>query len=178
MSIDINLLRAKDENVLRKEKQVRIVWIASWIFLAIAGLSSAVSFLLAQSFSQSPARKESENLIRNISAATHTKEKKLLLVKDRLAGISSILKTRTSYGKSINTFIGKFPQDVLIENLDLDKKTLQITVSSPTLLSLNTLIDDLTDMAKQKELIRSLSLESITGGQKNSKYLVTLKADL
>ena len=176
MSSDINLLSSRNRELFKKEKQVKKVRIIAAGILFLVAFSSIASFFLNRNFSSSY-KKEEDSLLREISLM-HSKEAKLLIVKDRLQSIADILKTRVSYAKTTSVFLEKIPPEVQIEELQISQKSLTLSISSTSLASIDTVIKNFTDMAKQKQILKSLTLGSLTFVPRTGRYLTTLQATL
>ena len=173
---DINLLRAKDEGVLKEEGKVRRIWFLAIVFFLATLISLIVSVVMSKSAATSVASQGTDLLQK--ASSLHLREEKMLILTDRLRGVSDILKLRVPYGKTIGAILGKLPQGVSIEKFDIDKNTFLMIVSSSNLAALNTLVEGFTAMAKNKEIIKTLTLVSLTGDPKGGRYLATLQAGL
>ncbi len=149
----------------------------SFIFLFLVGLSSIIAFFLSKQFSLASLQEQQKQIQQRIYPL-RKKEAKLFIVNNRLKGISDILKTRSNYYATSNGILQKVVSDVSLVRLTLDSKKVSLTASSQSLLSVNNFIDALTGMAKQKEIISSLILGSISLNEKTSQYSVSLEADL
>lgn len=175
MNSDINLLSNVDTGLQRQKKWEKVLRILSFLSLIFVGLSSIIVFLLSQQFSLSSITKEQQLVLQKISNL-RKKEAKLLVINNRLRGIFDILNKRLDYSKTTNSILQKVPSEVMIEKLAIDNNKVFLTASSDSLLSINNLIDSLIDMAKKKETITFIVLNSLSLSEKTSRYLINLEA--
>lgn len=172
---NINLLSQRNSELLRQEKKIRKARIIAVGFLAFVAVTSIAAFFLNRSFSLSLAKKEEDRILQE-RVLLSKKEAKLVLVNDRLKSITDILNTRTQYGKTITGVLRKIPEGISIERLEIGKENLNLTFSSTSLFSVNIIINNLLDMARRKEVIENLTLESVNLNDKTGVYTATVKA--
>lgn len=177
MSNDINFLLDQKKDVAKKQGKIRTLRLVAVGILLLLGLSSVTAFLLNQNAFPSSLKEEESGLLKDVSLL-HDKEAKLLLVTDRLQNISEILAQRANYSLVVNSFLKQIPQEASIERFQVGKMDFELTVSSASLISIGTTIDNLTDMAKKKEIIKDLTLESLVLDQGGGKYSAVLRANL
>ncbi|MBI4089399.1 MAG: hypothetical protein HY424_01670 [Candidatus Levybacteria bacterium] len=176
MSTDINLLLRKDEESLRRQKRLKIFNFIAVFFLIELGVISLILFLLIQvnSFSST---KEKDDLLRRMSQLQE-KRVKLFVLGNRIDGIQEILDKRKDLSKITSTILAKTPAKLSIEEFEIDNKIIVITANSSSLFPIGELINSLSDMAHKKEIISSLTLNSLVFDEIKNSYQVSVKSNL
>ena len=80
--------------------------------------------------------------------------------------------------QAANVLLERIPDNLSIGNLEIDSKAISMTAQSASLFSIGELINNLTDMVKKKEIINSLTLNSLIFNEDKNTYAVTIQADL
>ena len=177
MNNDINLLSDINKALEREQRSAKILKIVGLISLIFVGLSSLAVFILGNQFSISSIEAEQKSVLQKISAL-NKKEAKVFIINNRLKSISDILSKRKDYYRITNSVLQAIPSGISVDKLTVDDKKISLMASSDSLLSLNTLISKLIEMAKRKEIITSLTLNSLSLNQKTSRYSVFFDADM
>ena len=182
MNSDINLLANRDKEQFQEGSRVRKARFAAFFALLFVAFSSIASFLLIRSYAKVA---DEENSLLQKTSLLHDKEVKLLIVNDRLKYISEILQRRIAYAQATKTLaqttktlLDKIPTEIATEDFRISKESVAISLSSSSLISLNTVIKNFTDMAKHKEILKSLTMESLILATQTGKYLLTLKGGI
>ena len=103
---------------------------------------------------------------------------KLLVLGNRVDGISEILEKRKDLSKITSSILAKTPAGLSIEALEIGDKVVILTAQSPSLFSIGELINNLSDMVRKKEIISSLTLNSLVFDESRNSYQVSLKSGL
>ncbi len=177
MNTNINLILPQDKEFFEQQKKIRTVNIIAIGFPIIVGFVSLIIFLITQSINPVSIKKQQEEVINEI-AKFQDKKIKLFIINNRLDNIEGLLKNRRDLAENISTLLSKIPSTVTIRNLKIDNKEIILTVSSTTLGAIDELINNLIGMAEKKEIIRSVSLDTLTFGEDGNNYLVSLKSDI
>ena len=106
----------------------------------------------------------------------NTRTAKLLHIKDRLASIAKILKGRSSYDVLLSQVQLMVPQDVTVDDIEVQKGSLTMTLSSTSLLSLSNFLDSIADITTNRQLFSSVAINSIMADSTIGKYSVVVKA--
>jgi len=175
MSNDINLITHKDDQSLIELKKLKIVRNISFVFAGVIVLFSIVIFIANNAFSTSGIKSKEESAINQI-AMLKDKSAKLFVVDNRIASISKIIKERNNYS-SISSLISLVPSDVKINNISFDKKGISFNLISSSLLPLDGLINKFIDKTTKKEIIKNLTINSLTINQKTGSYYLSMNAD-
>lgn len=173
---EINLLRQRGSEDRPSQKLARVLRLTSIVLFSIVGLSSAILFFLNFSSPLSSLQREEATLLSNLSAYQN-RFNKYLIIQDRLKNISGVLSKRTKYNEKIDALLQKVPQDVFINSLSVDAKSMQISVSSHSLSAVNTLIDNTLELVADKK-IKRLTMNSLSFDVGRGQYLLSLSADL
>lgn len=99
---------------------------------------------------------------------------KVLLLENRLTTISTIISSRSSYESVIMQLTSLFPASIKVEQFTVKEKSLSMVLSAPSLSSLTTVSDTLSGLVEKKQLLQSVSIDSII--VENGKNSLTIKA--
>lgn len=177
MSTNINLLLPKDGESLKRKMKVRAFNIAAIISVFATGLMSIVVFLLIQAVSPVSVEREQEDVLRKLSQF-QDRQAKLLIVNKKIEDISEILENRKDLRLVTGVLLSKVPSNLSIDSLEIDSKNVSITAQSASLFSIGELINNLTDMVRKKEILSSLTLNSLTFNEARKNYQLTIKSEL
>lgn len=177
MSANINLLLHTDGETLRRQKRVKILNFVAVMLLIGVGATSLIIFLLIQVVNPSGVKKEQEDILKKISQF-QSKQVKLFILNNRVENIEKIMAKRKDLSKATNILLAKTPTGILIEDLEIDGKTVVMTASSTSLWAIGELISNLTDMVKKREIIISLTLNSLVFDENKNIYEVSVKSEL
>lgn len=177
MSANINLLLRSDEESLKRKKRVKILNFVAGAFLVGLGLTSLVIFLLIQSINPPSVKKEQEDILKSMSTL-QDRQVKLFVLNNRVENIDKILATRRDLSIVTNSLLEKTPSELSIDNLEVDDKSVVITAQSTSLSIISEFINNLIDMVRKKEKIRSLTLNSLIFDESRNVYQVSIKGEL
>ncbi len=149
----------------------------SFASLGIIALFSVIVFFLNNQFSPIEIKNQEDAVLQNLSSLSK-KQAKLFIVNNRIGNITTILNSRMDYYKILSLILGKIPTELSIDRIEVDKKKISLTVSSGSLIPVNTLINNLIDMVRAKQTITSLVLNSLTLSAKTGRYSISLDASL
>ena len=175
MSNDINLISHQDDQSLIEKKRLKIIRNISFVFGGVLILFAIIIFIANAAFSTSGIKNQQESAI-NQMGMLKDRSAKLFVVNNRIINISRIIKERNNYS-SINSLTKLVPTDVKLNNLSFDKDNISMTVISSSLLPLDGLINKLLEKIAKKEIIKSLTISSLTINQKNGNYYLSMKAE-
>jgi len=71
----------------------------------------------------------------------------------------------------------KIPNDVSINSFEIDKAKVAITASSDSLSSIDSMLNTFIEMTAKKQIIKSLTIGSLTSDQKSGNYSLSIKAN-
>jgi len=177
MGSDINLLIKKDIKLLKQQKRVKAFRVLAIGLLVVILIFSIATFLLNKRLSSPVIGEEQESFL-NQMAALKKKEVKLNIINNRISNISNLLGERTDIYKTLSTLLGKVPEGILVDSLELTQSTADIRASSYSLRPIDSLISNLIDMAKRKEIINMVKLNSLDADSAEGKYAVSISLGL
>lgn len=177
MSENINLL---SKNRVQNATQQRLLLLCkrlSIFSLLVTAGTSLLFFILTFSPILSNVKEQENTLLQNLNFS-EKKIAKYLFVKDRITAAENIIKTRYPVNNLISTIQQQLPEDVHIETIDIEKKTLALKVSSPNLDHLNTALDNITALLHTKKMFRDILLQNIATDNVSQVYSLSLQANL
>lgn len=177
MSSDINLLLSKDEQEIKKLHRVKTLNFAAVMTLIGVGLISLFIFILIQAINFPSIKKEQDDVLRKISQLKNI-EAKLFIRDNRINNIAEIFDKRKDLSKVTSAFLAKIPIRLFVESLEVDDKIVSMTASSTSLSSIGEFINNLTDMVRKKEMIKSLTINTLVFDETKNSYQVVVKSDL
>ena len=175
MNSDINLLANRDKEQSKEKSRVRKIRFAAFFVLLFVAFSSIASFFLNHNYTL--VKNEEDALLQKMSLL-HDKEAKLAIVEDRLKYIAQILHKRVSFAKTTKTLLDKIPQGIDVDQFVISQGSVSMSFSSTSLISLNTVIKNFSEMAHDKEVFKSLTMTSLVLVPQTGKYLLTLKGSI
>jgi hypothetical protein len=176
MNTSINLLLRTDEESLKRKRRIKLFKFVAIASLIMVGLISLSIFILIQIVNPESLRKERENLLSKMSQF-QTKQYNLFILNDRIGNINQIMGNRRNLPSTMNNLLAKIPSQFSIDDFEIDNKTLIISGQSKSLFTIGELINNLTDMVKRKEIIKSLTMSSLTLDQ-GVGFRISLKSEL
>ena len=176
MKTDINLASGVLVESVSKSKTLKILRIAAISSVIFITAISILLFSLINQISPDNVKKQKDKILFSIKFL-HDKQAKIAIVNSKIADISKILDSRTNYESEMNSFLEKIPNDVSMNSLGIDKAKVAITVSSNSLSSIDKMLNSFFEMIAKKQIIKSITIKSISSDPKSSTYSLSIKAD-
>lgn len=173
MSKNINLLPRKNVDILRREKILNLYRFISTLFLLIVCFLSIGLFLLNKNSPVYSLENEKDSLLKAISQLSE-RTSKFLFINARLQDISEILSKRTYMDKTLDLIMKEIPDNVLIKSISVDKNKLSLSVSSNSLSSINTLLDNLVNLVSSKKSFNKIILSGISLDKSSKSYVLSI----
>lgn len=172
----VNLLPT--EELQKRKHSVRLALINKISIGILAALifftSAAFALRLSQNFELQNAQiglARAEAQVTNLKG----KEEQAFILKERLAAISNLLGGDSKRKAIFNLVVFLTPTDILISEASVDRGgNMNLSLKSPTISSIETLISNLGNKEKNADLIAKVSLEGLSLG-KDSIYHFSLK---
>jgi competence protein ComGC len=179
MNTDINLLLHTNEETLRKNKNTKIFNLIAAVFLIGVCLISVSIFIMisAANAESESIRKKQEDVLKKMSKF-QDRQVKLFILSDRVENIDKLLQTRRNFYKISNGLLMKVPSDLSVDGFAINDNSVIISGQSNSLLTISEFINNLTDMARKKEIIKSLTLSSLVLDDSNNAYVITVNSQL
>lgn len=171
----INLLdfkvKATPKRSFKAQKALRLTAIG---LLFTVSFLSVVFFILVALSPIPQLNKQKDNLAATLSAS-HGDVAKLYIVNDRVNAISSFITQRQQFDSKINYIQSKISPGVSIDGISAEKKSLVVTLSSKSLLPLNKLINEISNVEQAPKDFSNVRLKALTRDEENNKFLLTIK---
>ena len=179
MSNDINLRVKRDKNLLKEQSKLKVFRLIAIGALLTILLMSLSIFLLNQKLSNSSAdiEKDRESVLVEMKPF-RGKEAKIIIVNNRIDNITKVLNKRMDVYKILNTVLGKIPDGILIETLEFSEKKISMNITSVSLIPIDVFFNDLIEMAKRKEIVKSLTLESLDASSLTGSYKISIDMNI
>lgn len=177
MAKDINLLPQTKLNILRQEVTIRIVrTIGIGVLLLVASCEIGIFFLnRTTSLAELQVQR---NTLKSSLSLLHDKAITNILLLDRFRKIQALQKNQVSFVADITTIQSLVPDGVTIDTFALDQKTIILSVSSYSLVPVNTFLDRVNALYAQKELFKKVTIDNVSANASSGKYSVTVNGDL
>jgi len=177
MSANINLLLRTDEESLKRKKRIKILNFGAVASLIGVGLTSLIIFISIQVINPESIRREQEGVLRKMSQF-QSRQTKLFVLSNRVENIDKILKIRKNFAKIMSGLLAKIPSNLSIDDFEVDDKSVIIAGQSKSLFTIGEFINNLTDMVREKQIIKSLTLNSLTLDEGRNAYQISIKSEL
>lgn len=177
MQKEINLLPRKNLGILQQERTIIIVRAIAFLSVIILVTCFVGVFLLGKNYSIDTVNTQ-QNSVRARLQVLHNKTITYLTLQDRVRRIQTILKSRSLLEAKIETLQKQVPQDVLLKTLTVTTKTASLSVSSPSLSSLKSFLDNVTTLLKKKTIFSTLVIDNVNVDAKTGAYSVSVGGNL
>ncbi|MBP9719295.1 MAG: hypothetical protein KBD46_02405 [Candidatus Levybacteria bacterium] len=171
---DINLLPKKEGINLENDQTAIVFRRISLGFLSVTAITSIILFII---IIQSPLTKVRQQELALFSEIERYKIQmsRNVIINERLISISNLLKKRNQFQIYISGVLDVVPSSVVVTTLTIDEKTMLMTANTTSLSAVNQFFDAVTNMQKEKRLVKSVILQSFSFQQDTGKYNSTLK---
>ena len=176
MSTNINLLVRTDKETARHKKRVRLFNFAAIVSLIVVGLVYFGIAVLIQVVNPGSIEKEHQDLLGKM-AKLQNREKTLFTLNNRIENIEKIMKASDTISTKANSLFAKIPNQLSLDNFELDNKSVIIVGQSNSLSAIGEFISNLTDMARKKEVIKSLTLNSLNLDADKNIYNISVRSE-
>lgn len=173
MSKNINLLPKKNKYVLKHEKVLKSLTTFSIFLLAFVFIVSVSLFLLQKTSSLNQLEKEKEDILVSLTKANE-KTARYFFIRNRILEVSDILNKRSNLDKIIDLIQSKVPEDVSIDSLNIDKSSVGISLSSKSLYSINTFLDNISATVLNDKIFGNLTLNTLLLDKVGGFYKISM----
>lgn len=156
---DINLLAKQDADALKKSSFALKLKNVSILSLCLTAFLSVAVFFLKVTSPLSNLKTQEVSLVTQISQFSQVIVEKNLLA-DKMKIVSEVTAKRPDLSKSLSLFNSSVFSNMVLSSVSINKDGFSFTASSPDLLSMNSMLDTFTQMAKDKK-IKNVILESL-----------------
>lgn len=177
MNNNINLLDYRTKINIQsydtKHRSLRIV--ATGLLFIVSGLS-IVFFLLIALSPLPDLIKQQEKVSSNLELEKNNIAK-LALVKDRVENIKTIIDKRTYLDKELESIQTKIPSGIKIDNLNLSKGKVSLTLKTQSLALFKDFLDEITRDKETGGEFSEVKLVELTADPLQNTYLLTIQAE-
>ncbi len=173
MNNKINLLKGSKTKRFQQEKILKILKFGSIGFLSLVVIASLALFVLNTRSPIDLLKNQEKTAISNISTLQE-RAGKLLFTENRVKDISGIVDKRTVFDGTITQITQIIPSEILVQSVSLDKKIFSLTITSPSLSSINTLVEGIETLAQDQKTFSKITLEGLTIDPKTGDYIVSI----
>lgn len=177
MNSGINLVSTHSDAIEREQKILLAIRVIAAVLLTSIALISILAFIVTTQIPLDRIKSEQSQTLNQISAHSG-KLSNYFLIKDRVSNINSLLSSRTDYTRSIDSIFSVIPEDMRVESMSVEDKTIEMEVSSSSLQSIDQVINSIISMGLEGKVIKSVKLESITLNAGAGRYSVDLSAEI
>ncbi|MGH7245709.1 MAG: hypothetical protein ACREGI_02120 [Candidatus Levyibacteriota bacterium] len=177
MDTNINLVRKKDESLLQKERTLFIARVGAVISVTFIFCFAVVLFLLSRDPTLPDLQAQQNHAVSTLSLL-HPKTATNLLVQDRVKRINQILNVRSSFDQTVNDFQQQIPPELDLDTFSLTQTTVTVSVTSSSLQAIGKFIDNLTQMVKDKKILKSVTIDGIIADEKSGIYSLSISGTL
>jgi hypothetical protein len=100
---------------------------------------------------------------------------KMVLTKERIVQIDTILKNRPLHAPILQIIYNQLPQDTTIDNIKIEGKRLTFTLSSESLLPLNTFIDQVITLNNREKYFKTIVLTGLYQDLGLNKFVAVME---
>jgi len=174
MKYDINLF--KETKVAQTTpSSLKITRIIAGFFILILLISVAFSFVEKNNY-QTRVSQLQDQQSKLVSSLNQYKSRyaNVALLNNRVASTNKILSQRLSYDKVLKVILSQSSDQLVFTNLDIQTKTVSISVSSTSLTPINSFTNNLKSLVNKKNTFSSVSQNKLNYDQISNTYSVTL----
>lgn len=177
MSSSINLVSPKNEQLEKEQNRLRITRILAFVVMAFVVAIAILVFVVNLTLPINSIKQSEQVTLTNI-AALHKKLTQYYLVEDRTNHLANIIAQRKNIPDIADDLLVVVPQDLAISSMQVDAAKVSLIVSGASLLSMNKLIDDVTMLQEQKNIINNIVMQQLSLDVKSGRYSVSIQADI
>lgn len=178
MNDGVNLLEpnknAGPGNLLHHLQLMRIITIS---LLFIISATAVIVFILV-SISPLPGLKNQEQSLEQTLLQSKSDIVKLSLVNDQTNAISMLMTSRETLNVPLSMIKYYISSDMTVDTIQVDDKTITMTVESQSLKSLDTFLNGIIGYVQEKKVFANATLVDLTIDQSNNAYALTVQMDL
>ncbi len=173
MNSGINLLAEKKKINSPFLKQLPVMRFFAVALLFGVSAASIILFILV-ALSPIPELQQQEQAAITALSNAHPEMAKLAVVNERTNTITKILATRSSYDKTLGAIKTKMPSTVSLTAFTIEKNTVNITVSSKSLLSIDSFINNVMIASGDKKEFSQVTLKKLSQDNLTNQFSATL----
>lgn len=174
MNDQVNLLdrKAKHASPLTKKRAIFHLFAVGSLF--VFAFFSIVLFILI-ALSPLPSLQEREKTETRRLSFFKDLILKINLTKDRINNVDKILSERPTYAKSLQIIKSIIPPEAAIKEIHLNDKTLTFTISSNSLIPLDTFLNSLKIEGEKEERFKKITIVTLEQNFDKREYILVVK---
>ena len=177
MNNEINLLPNRKGPTRKDSRQLVILrFTAVGMLLFVAAVS--VGLFLITSLSPLPKLKEQEAALSTELDLVRDKIVRYGVTLNRLDDIDTYVTQRKKYPETLDNMQGVATDDVTVSGVKLEEQLVTLTVTSPSLKSMNDMITSLKFRSEGETLFKNFALSKLTYNGTDNNYSVGLEVEL
>ncbi len=177
MNNDINLLPSRKSPTRQDSRQLQILRMtAGGLLLIIVTLS--VGLFLITALSPLPRLKEEEAALSAELDSVRDKIVRYGVTLSRLDDIDAYVTQRKKYPETLENMQGLVSEEVTVSGIKLEEQLVTLTVSSPSLQSMNDMITSLKFRSEGETLFKNFALSDLKFNGTENDYTVGLEVEL
>ena len=177
MNGSINLVSPKNEQLEKEQNRLRIARILAFAIMFFVVAIAVLVFIINLTLPINSIKHDEEITLSNISSL-HKKLVQYYLVEDRVNHLSNVIAKREKLPDITDAFLAVIPEDLSANSMQVDVKKMSLIVSGQSLVSMNKLIDDITILSKQKNILENVVMQQLSLDVKNGRYSISIQADI
>jgi hypothetical protein len=177
MNDSINLVSPKNEQLEKEQNRLRVARILAFATMAFVVAIAILVFVVNLTLPINSIKQNEQTTLTNI-AVLHKKLTQYYLVEDRANHLANIIAQRKIIPDIAGDLLTVIPQDLAISSMQIDAAKVSLIVSGASLLSMNKLIDDVTMLQEQKNIINNIVMQQLSLDVKSGQYSVSIQADI
>lgn len=173
---NINLLPQRKLSAFSEERVLFASKIVAATLVVLVVVLSILFFLLSRDPAISALKKDQSQTLAQLNLL-HDRTAKYLIVVDRVTKIKTVLQKRGKLDLELATILQQVPSDVVVTNLTLDTKVFTLAITASNLSRIGMVTDNFVALAKQKKVLKNLTIQGLITDEKAGTYVLTLSAD-
>jgi hypothetical protein len=172
MNKAINLLLPEQDHVSH-QRSLRILRIISLGSLfGIVAVSAGLFFLILAS--PLPGLRREETSVAAQLRGQRAKSAELFYIKERLAEVTGLLAKQPTFLAVVEKTARLLPEDAMIDRLSVETGSLSLTITSPSLLTIQSILEGMKQLKTEDSLFSTVTLSQLIYEEKRAGYAVTL----
>lgn len=177
MSVNINLVSPKNEQLEKDQNRLKNARILAFAVMLVVAVVAVLVFIINLTLPINSIKQSEQATLANI-ATLHKKLVQYALVEDRANHLSNIISKRQKLPNLVNLILATVPGDLSVNSTEISAKNVALIVSGSSLASMNKLIDNITVLGQQKNVLKNLVVQQLSLDVKSNKYSISIQADI
>jgi Tfp pilus assembly protein PilN len=177
MNDSINLVSPKNEQLEKEQNRLKIARILAFAIMLCVAAIAVLAFVINLTLPLNSIKHNEDITISNI-AALHKKLVQYSLVEDRAKHLTNVISKRQKLTDVTDALLAIIPPDLSVDSIQVSAKSISLNVSGNSLLSMNSLIDDVVMLSQQKNIIKKVVMQQLSLDVKGGRYSISIQAEI